>query len=1026
MSKSGIRNAMRLEDYGRFIFVWMAAAVIAFGAVRAEEGQESPSGEGQGGGALRLISVEPTVLFVREGGALLQVADVELESTSELGEVKVEIKVGSRQRTTGVGNIAKGKVKVQVYVPEIIAATEAELVVRVGNVVAAQQKVTWQPERHWRVYFVPITHHDLGYTDTIENVLNKYDGFYDDVIRFCEETAGLPDESKYRYTVEGTWSLKHFVKARPKDVVNKFAKYVREGRIEIGALFGNETSCLCGHEELIRLMYPSFRFNRMMGGTIRTASITDVPGLSWGLPTVLAGTGVRYFFGGMPTYFEWGRSDIHTFWDESAILRNGRPDAFRWEGPDGESVLVYYQGTYGFFNATTGPSSYKYVLDNLPGMLDAMQKANTPFNVIRYIHNGVDNHPPSVEISQIVKEWNEKWAYPQLIVATNMMFFEALEKQCQGIRTFRGELPDTDYVVGAISTAKETGINRITHERLQSAEKSATIASLLGDYKYPAEELSEAYDSMLLYDEHTWGRDYPEGEVQDWAWNEKSQYAYKAAGLVRPILTGSLESIAQKIELNEEGRHIVVFNLLSFERTDVVRVEKLLVKEPFDLIDTDNGAKVAYQRVRVDGPQAAAPYSAYRHARGQFEEHELFDLVFVAEGVPSVGYKTYRIVPREGAESPPGEVTVGQGEIENRFFKVVLDSATGAVKSIYDKELSREMVDADANDGVNQFVARWVQTGKLEGPRDVTIREGQKGPIYGSIVARSEGAGCPQIAQEVILYDRIKRIDFANRVLKDSTPLLEIYFAFPFKIDDPAILFEGSNSVIKPLRDQFPGSNSNYYSVQHWAEVSEAEAGVTLSAVEAHLMEFGGLRPCYVSQAHHGVDPPGFGAAFVKAEDIKRGHIYSFVMDSNFRTNFQPVQQGDMLFRYSIATHKGEWKDGRRNFGWAAGNPLMAAVVEGKRAGTLEKKASFCSVAEGNVMLLTLKRAEDGSGVIIRLIETEGSGGDVRVSLPFVTIKGAYAANLVEESKEGVVCARHSFMMPIKAYGIKTIRVQTD
>ncbi|MBN2270306.1 MAG: hypothetical protein JXN61_06815 [Sedimentisphaerales bacterium] len=1026
MSKSGLRNAKRFGKYGRFVLVCTAAVAIAYCGVRAEEGQGSPPGEGQAGGPLRLISVEPTVLFVREQGSLLQVAEVELESTAELSKVKVEVKLGTLQRTTGLGNIAKGKTKVEIYVPEIIAATEAEFVIRVDKDVAVQQKMMWQPQRHWKVYVVPITHHDLGYTDTIENVLNQYDGFYDDVIRFCEQTKDWPDEAKYRYTVESTWSLKHFVAHRPKDVINKFAKYVNEGRIEIGAFFGNEISCLCGHEELIRLMYPSFEYARMMGGVIRTASITDVPGLSWGLPTVLSGAGVRYFFAGLPTYFEWGRNDIHTFWDESAVLRHGRPDAFWWEGPDGGSVLVYYQGSYGFFKATTGPNSYEYVLDNLPGMLEAMQKEDTPFSVVRYIHNGVDNHPPSVKISDVASEWNEKWAYPQLIVATNRMFFEALELQCQNIRTFRGELPDTDYVVGAVSTAKETGINRITHERLQSAEKSATIASLVSDYKYPANELREAYDCMLLYDEHTWGRDYPEGEVQDWAWNEKSQYAYKAAGLVKPILSGSLDSIAHKIELNEEGQHIVVFNSLSFERTDVVRVEKLLVKEPFDLIDTDGGAKVAYQRVRLDGPQAAAPYSAYRHARGQFEEHELFDLVFVADAVPSMGYKTYRIAPREEAESPAGDITVGQGEIENRFFKVVLDSATGAVKSIYDKELSREMVDANANDGVNQFVARWVQTGKLEGPREVTIQEGQKGPVYGSIVARSEGAGCPQITQEVILYDGIKRIDFANRVLKDSTPLLEIYFAFPFKIDDPAILFEGSNSVIKPLRDQFPGSNSNYYSVQHWANVSNGEAGVTLSAAESHLMEFGGLWPCYVSQAHHGLDPPGFGAEFVKAEDIKKGHIYSFVMDGNFRTNFQPVQQGDMLFRYSVATHKGQWKEGRRNFGWAAGNPLMPVVVDGKRDGTLDRKASFCSVSESNVMLLTLKRAEDGSGIIIRLIETEGSNGDVSVSLPFLTIKGAYATNLVEENKEGVVCARYSFMTPIKAYGIKTIRVQGD
>jgi hypothetical protein len=161
---------------------------------------------------------------------------------------------------------------------------------------------------------IPIAHHDLGYTDTIENVLYKYDGFYDDILRFCEETKDWPEESKFRYMVEGTWSIQHFIENRPEEVLEKLAKYVREGRIEIPALFGNEISALCSHEELIRLMYPSFRLKRKYGAPIRTASITDIPGLSWGLPTVLAGAGVKYFFAGLPTYFHWGRNDMCIFY----------------------------------------------------------------------------------------------------------------------------------------------------------------------------------------------------------------------------------------------------------------------------------------------------------------------------------------------------------------------------------------------------------------------------------------------------------------------------------------------------------------------------------------------------------------------------------------------------------------------------------------------------------------------------------------------------------------------------------------
>ena len=82
---------------------------------------------------------------------------------------------------------------------------------------------------------IPIAHHDLGYTATIEQVLRGYDGFYDDILRFCEETADWPDEARFRYQVEGTWSIQHFVENRPPQVLEKLRKYIKEGRIEIQA-----------------------------------------------------------------------------------------------------------------------------------------------------------------------------------------------------------------------------------------------------------------------------------------------------------------------------------------------------------------------------------------------------------------------------------------------------------------------------------------------------------------------------------------------------------------------------------------------------------------------------------------------------------------------------------------------------------------------------------------------------------------------------------------------------------------------
>ncbi len=1002
--------------------------------------------------SLRLVSVQPTVFLVRAGDDLIQVADLVIENTGGNTPASVEARLdGKGVVKTAIAEVPQGQNTFQASVPSVDAQTPIEFVLRVDGKEVDRQKLAWQPQRHWEVCIVPVTHHDLGYTDTIENVLRKYDGYYDSILRFCSETDDFPEDSRYRYCVEGSWSLQHYLANRPKEAAEKIGKYMREGRIEVSALFGNELGAICSHEELIRLMYPSFRMKRELGASISTASITDIPGLSWGFPTVLAGAGVKYFFAGLPGYFQWGRSDVHDFWDEEAILPHGRPGAFRWEGPDGKSVLVYFQGGYGHFNGGIGPGSYEEVFKDLPGKLAEMEKQESPFSVVRYIHNGVDNYPPDVVISHLVKQWNERWAYPRLIVATNSMFFEKLEKQCGDVRTFRGELPDTDYVVGASSTARETGINRVAHDRLHSAEKFATIASLLAGspgspdagfwitthafYPDVNRTLGEAYDNALLYDEHTWGMSHQAGTLQDWDWADKSRYAYKAAGLAESILGGGLGAITKQISLDEDGQHLVVFNSLSIPRTDVVRVsgkqpghERVLefAGGEFSLVDEDTGKDVAFQVVKLSSPQSAVPYAAQRFARGQFSAAELYELVFVAENVPPLGWKTYRMVPGKKEMPASDGVTVFADGLENRFFKITIDPKTGTISSVFDKELDRELVDADAPHKMNQFVARWVKDGQLKSPSRAKVARGQAGPVCGSLVVSASAAGCPQITQEVILYDGIKRIELANRVLKDSTPGVELYFAFPFNVENPDFRFEGTHSVIKPLRDQFPGSNSNYYAVQHWADASDGQAGVTLSAIDSHLLEFGGLHPCYVSQAHHGVTPPDFGHPFVAAEEMTRGHMYAFVLDANFRTNFPPLEQADLLFRYAITTHKGTCNNGAsRDFGWSVGNPLVAVGVDGKQEGTLAKSMGFCQIEPAGVCALTFKRAEDGDGVILRLLECAGESVTASVTLPHLAIKSACRTNLVEENESDLPVSEHQLSVPVQPFETVTMRLRS-
>jgi alpha-mannosidase len=988
---------------------------------------------------LRIDAIEPAVLFTRAGDRLLQQVRISIENSAASVDAQIRFEPERREPTVHpLGVVESGTCRCTIQVPDLRESVQVVLTLEVGDVVCERRELTWEPRKHWRVHMVPISHHDLGYTDTIEGVLRKYCGIYEDVLRFCEETEGWPEGSRFHYTAEEAWSLQHFVEQSSSATVDRLARYVGQGRVEVPALYGNQISGLCGHEELIRLLYPSARLARRLGATLRTGSITDVPGLSWGLPTVLAGAGVRNFFAGLPTYFRWPQphipADIHTFWDEAAVMRShGRPDAFYWQGPDGGRVLVYYQGAYGCWS----PTNCEEAVAQLPGMLDEMDETGSPFSVVRYGGYGCgDNTDTDIAVSHLVREWNEKWAYPQLVVSTNSMFFSALEKECDNLRVFSGELPHTDYAVGALSTALETTLNRRTHDRLHAAEKLATLTGITGSMdEGTVGRIAAAYDDMLLYDEHTWGKSYQVGASQDLAWNEKSRYAYRAAALTESVLDTGLDRLASSVRLEEDSRHVVVFNPLSFARSDVVRLEGFLPDAPLALVDVESGLTVPHQLVEIDSPQAPLPHAAGRYARGQFQPADRHDLVFQARDVPPLGYRSYRIEPRSeeasqasGIEevSQTSGIEVGEYSLENRFFRLALDPHTGAVTSLFDRELDRELVDIQAAHQLNQLVVRQSQSGNTACPLEATIAEGARGPVYTSLLVRSSAPGCPQLTQEIILYEDIKRVDFSSRLLKDSTPCMELYFAFPFAAAAPTFHFEGSNSVIRPLRDQFPGSNSNYYSVQHWAEVADGNTSIVLAPLDAHMMEFGGLHPCYVSQAHHGVTPSDFGRPFAGPDDMTRGHLYSFVLDSNFRTNFQATQQADLLFRYALTAQPGDWHSGRsRDFGWGAANPLLPALRKGGSGGTLPPVASFCRIDGNHVILSACKWAEEGGGAILRLTETLGVAGEVTVTLPLFEIAHAWRTDLIEQNASPLSAELHSFSLSIKPFEIATVRIET-
>lgn len=1007
---------------------------------------------------MNIKKVFPTVFFIKENNKLKQKIDIIFENKNNTSDCILNIKSKNIDLKFPL-KLSKGETKHEIFIPDIRDAIHIAFNLFLNDTLKHSLEIKWRPQRYWHVYLVQHAHFDPGYTNLPTDVMREYVGYLDNIIKYCDETSTWDDNSQFRYVIEQSWIIQHYLEHCSPQNAKKIIQLMKKNRIELNAFLGNNITEIMGAEQITRSLYGAFELKRKYGIPIRTAEHNDIPGLSWGAIMCLASAGIKYFIPGVPDYFRWVEKN-RTFWDESKIMPNNVPCPFYWEDPAGNRILTYIhrQGAGGEID---------YTLSYMEKFLNDLEKKNYKYEAVRYLLNGAgrDNAPPEVRFAYTAKEWNNKWAYPKLIVSTNIKFFEHLQRELKDdIPVFRGELPGTDYPTGALSTAKETAINRQSHEQIPTAEKLATIASITSGYTYPDEIIKDAYKNSIYYDEHLWGIAYPTGIAQDASASENNAYAYRAAALAHDVQMKSLNKIADEISIKSNRYHIIVFNPLSYNRTDIVHapISQLrgcslplhefhprgrkdlslsicgwcidrdiiniplnLVKKPFKIVDVQTGRAVPYQIRRIKTPYDTTPYASHKYLRGHFMEEELIEIIFTADDMPALGYKTFDIVPLEKNIKYENDIRVTDNSIENRYYKLKLNPRTGFIESIYDKELQKEIVDTNGKHKVNQIIARSIVTGKEESPVYAEISKGETGPVYGSLVVKTMIKGCPQITEEIILYSNIKRIDFANRILKDSDSTNEIYIAFPFNISKPQFRYEGCLSVIEPLKDQLPGTTSDSASVQHWVDIFDDKFGVAWSSIDAHLVCLGGLWPGYVSQAHHGLKPQGFKHEFLSdPSQLKDAYIYSYIINNNFKTNFQPVQVSDTLFRYSITTHKGDWKNGSaRGFGWNVQNPLISTYFKGRQTGSLPSVKNFCEIDKENIILLTIKHAEDKNGVIVRLLETEGIETDVKIKLPFIKITKVYETNLAEENIKALLLKNDVMELRIKPWSINTFRI---
>ena len=964
-------------------------AVLTYDAVELD-------GEAGAGRQVSTAQILPTVFYQQQQGQLKEIVDAFLRYDEKpTPGSAVDLSIGeSHYHQTIKREQDFGEEKIEFAVAEFPAATRARLSWTAGGRLQHQAQ-SIDPARKWTLYLTPLAHLDMGFTDYQPKIASIQSRIIDEAM---DMAAKHPD---FRYNIDGEWNLEQFMKTRTPVEQQRAITAIQKHEIFVPAQYANLLTGFPTAETLIRSLYASANFSREHGTSFDYANMTDVPSYSWSYASVLASAGIKYFLAG---------SNNH----RAPVLRQGslhEQSPFYWEGPDGKKVLFWYSRSYSGMQRLFGtPPHLSAGYDMVPLFLQMYKRPSYRADAAILYGSQGDNTDLYPQHAELAKKWNSIYAYPRLQYSS---FPDALKNVARqfgnDISTVRGD-GGPYWELGIGSDAYYAALERNNESRAPSAEKLATLTSLVNP-RLAADktDLDRMWTDMVLMDEHTWDSN---DSVTDPTSTEavrqlafKDSFAVKAKALADFVTRNSMASVADSISAGSGS--LIVFNTLNWTRDGVVSLD---IDNGNEIVDRSTGKVIPFEVLR-DG-------NMFRHVR------------FTAQNVPAVGYKVFEL--RKAAQPAPSPEAPQSTVLENSYYRVELDPESGAVRSIYDKQLQHELVNRQSPYRFGQYL---YVTGGDRKPDGVMLHSWYRPkpeleivPAHGgrllSITRTPDGCvahlqstdtNTPAIASEIRLFDHEKKIEFVEDVnKKDVTSDESVYFAFPFAMDHPRFQYEIQTGVVDPARDMYPGAGHEWFSVQHWASVEQNGISATVMPLDVPLMTFGDI--------NREAWPTQFGD--------RPGTIFSYAMNNYWEVNYRAGQGGLFHFRYVITSAPSTNAPVLSRMGWEEMTPLEADQVTARdKAVDLPRtlsgtQDSFLEVKDKDLLLQTWKPAEDGNGTILRFLDLGGTGRAVVVHLPLFSPKEVWQTDAVErDQKQLPLTDNRDFTLNIHPHEIVTVRI---
>ena len=128
-------------------------------------------------------------------------------------------------------------------------------------------------------------------------------------------------------------------------------------------------------------------------------------------------------------------------------------------------------------------------------------------------------------------------------------------------------------------------------------------------------------------------------------------------------------------------------------------------------------------------------------------------------------------------------------------------------------------------------------------------------------------------------------------------------------------------------------------------------------------------------------------------------------------------------FTYSLYPHAGDFKSaGTIKQAYFINNPLTAFSIK-KHGGNLPESFSLVDVADENVVIETVKKAEDSDDIIVRMYESFNKRTDTVIKTGF-DIKSVHICDLMENNIKSVRAKGNEIPVSLKPFEIVTLKIE--